>query len=89
MLLDGVVVWGGILDTPRYRQRPVPQLDIIALGTTLHATAARVGRGASHPQSIGSIAKLVGDAIGISTTTYLTGGKITRPLAGRHRPGRT
>ena len=73
MKLDGVIVWGGILDTPRYRQRPVPQLDIIALGklSTLRQSVSVAGQEAS---TIGEIAKLVGDAIGLATT-YLTGGK--------------
>ena len=71
--IDGVTVWGGILDTPRYRQRPVPQLDIIALGrlSTLRQPVSVAGQTS---KTVGSIAKLVGDAIGL-TTTYLTGGK--------------
>ena len=71
--LNGVTVWGGILDRPRYRQRPVPQLDIIALGR-LSSLRQPVSVAAQSTLSIGEIAKLVGDAIGI-TTTYLTGGK--------------
>ena len=78
--IDGVTVWGGILDTPRYRQRPVPQLDIIALGrlSTLRQPVSVAGQTAL---TIGSIAKLVGDAIGL-TTTYLTGGKTLDRWAG-------
>ena len=72
--MDGVTVWGGILDRPRYRNRPVPQVDIIALGrlSTLRQPVSVVGQTSS---SIGTIAKLVGDALGL-VTTYLTGGKI-------------
>ena len=71
--LDGVTVWGGILDTPRYRNRPIPQLDIIALGqlSTLRQPVSVIGQ---ITQSIGAIAKLVGDAIGFDTT-HLDGGK--------------
>ena len=72
--LDGTVVWGGILDSPRYRNRPVPQLDIIALGK-LSTLRQPVSVATQTMLSIGGIAKLVGDAIGI-TTTYLTGGKV-------------
>ena len=73
VLLDGVIVWGGILDRPNYRQHPVKQLDIIALGrlSTLRQPVSVAGQ---QSKSIGAIAKLVGDAIGISTT-HLTGGK--------------
>ena len=72
--LDGVTVWGGILDRPRYRQRPVPQVDIIALGTlsTLRQSVSVAGQ---ESLTIGAIAKLVGDAIGL-ITTHLTGGKL-------------
>ena len=84
--IDGVTVWGGILDTPRYRQRPVPQLDIIALGrlSTLRQPVSVAGQTS---KTVGSIAKLVGDAIGL-TTTYLTGGKTLDRWAGRHGSGR-
>ena len=71
--LDGAVVWSGILDAPRYRRRPVPQLDIIALGR-LSALRQPVSVATQTMLTIGEIAKLVGGAIGI-TTTYLTGGK--------------
>ena len=73
MKIDGVVVWGGIMDTPRYRQRPVPQMDIIALGrlSTLRQPVSVAGQTSL---TIGEVAKLVGDAVGF-TTTYLTGGK--------------
>ena len=66
-------MWGGILDTPRYRNRPTPQLDIIALGllSTLRQPVSVAGQAS---QTIGTIAKLVGDAIGLDST-YLTGGK--------------
>ena len=71
--LAGVTVWAGRIDTQRYRNRPVPQLDIIALGllSTLRQPVSVAGQIA---KSSGSIAKLVGAAIGI-VTTYLTGGK--------------
>ena len=73
VLLAGVPAWGGILDSIRYRNRPVPQVDIIALGllSTLRQPVSVAGQTSS---AIGTIAKLVGDAIGI-TTSYLTGGK--------------
>ena len=71
--LDGTVVWSGILDAPRYRRRPVPQLDIIALGR-LSTLRQPVSVATQTMLTIGEIAKLVGGAIGI-TTTYLTGGK--------------
>ena len=71
--LNGETVWGGILDRPRYRQRPVPQLDIIALGK-LASLRQPVSVAAQASLSIGAIAKLVGNAIGL-VTTHLTGGK--------------
>ena len=71
--MDGVTVWSGILDAPRYRRRPVPQLDIIALGR-LSTLRQPVSVATQTMLTIGEIAKLVGGAIGI-TTTYLTGGK--------------
>ena len=73
VLLDGVIVWGGILDRPNYRRRPVPQVDIIALGR-LSTLRQPVSVAAQESKSIGAIAKLVGDATGINTT-HLTGGK--------------
>ena len=71
--LAGVTVWGGILDAPRYRNRPVPQIDIIALGllSTLRqpvSVASQVSR------SVGAVAKLVGAAAGVKTS-HLAGGK--------------
>ena len=72
--MDGVTVWSGILDAPRYRRRPVPQLDIIALGR-ISALRQPVSVATQTMSSIGEIAKLVGGATGI-TTTYLTGGKV-------------
>ena len=72
--LAGTVVWSGILDAPRYRRRPVPQLDIIALGR-LSTLRQPVSVATQTMSSIGEIAKLVGGATGI-TTTYLTGGKV-------------
>ena len=72
--MDGVTVWSGILDAPRYRRRPVPQLDIIALGR-ISALRQPVSVATQTMSSIGAIAKLVGGATGI-TTTYLTGGKV-------------
>ena len=57
--LDGVTVWGGILDTPRYRNRPVPQLDIIALGllSTLRQPVSVAGQAS---KTIGEIAQASG-----------------------------
>ena len=72
--LAGVTVWAGRIDTQRYRNRPVPQLDIIALGllSTLRQPVSVAGQTA---KSSGSIAKLVGAAVGI-VTTYLNGNKV-------------
>ena len=61
--LAGVVVWGGILDTPRYRNRPVPQLDIIALGL-LSTLRQPVSVASQSNLTIGEIAKLVAGEVG-------------------------
>ena len=78
--LDGVTVWGGILDTPSYRQWPVRQVDIIALGvlSTLRQPVSVAGQSSA---SIGTIAKLVVAAAGLSTT-HVAGDKVLSHWAG-------
>ena len=72
--MAGTVVWGGILDTPRYRNRPVPQLDIIALGL-LSTLRQPVSVATQANKSIGEIAKLVAEAVGIERAG-LAGSKV-------------
>ena len=71
--LADVVIWAGRIDSQRYRHRPVPQLDIIALGliSTLRQPVSVASQASG---SVGAAAKLVGAAAGV-TTTYLAGGK--------------
>ena len=80
MQLDGVTVWGGLLDTPSYRQWPVPQVDIIALGalSTLRQPVSVAGQTSA---SIGTIAKLVVGAAGLPTT-HVGGDKVLSHWAG-------
>ena len=68
------VVWGGILDTPRYRNRPVPQMDIIALGL-ISTLRQSVSVATQANQTTGEIAQKVGRAIGIGTAGLIGGGK--------------
>ena len=65
--LAGVVIWAGRIDSQRYRNRPVPQLDIIALGllSTLRQPVSVAGQ---TQKTVGAVAKLVGAAAGIATT---------------------
>ena len=78
--LDGVTVWGGLLDAPSYRQWPVQQVDIIALGvlSTLRQPVSVAGQSS---ESIGAIAKLVVAAAGLPTT-HVAGDKVLSHWAG-------
>ena len=71
--LDGVTVWGGILDDVRYVNFPVPYVQLIALG--LKSTLRQpVSVAPQSSETIGAVAKLVGAATGI-ITTHLGGDK--------------
>ena len=78
--LDGVTVWGGVLDAPSYRAEPVPQVDLIALGvlSTLRQPVSVAGQSSA---SIGAIAKLVVAAAGLPTT-HVAGDKLLSHWAG-------
>ena len=78
--LDGVTVWVGLLDTPRYRQWPVQQVTIIALGvlSTLRQPVSVSGLASS---SISTIAKAVVGAAGLGTS-YVGGDKILNQWPG-------
>ena len=71
--LADTVIWAGRIDSQRYRHRPVPQLDIIALGvlSTLRQPVSVAGQTS---EDVGTIAKLVGGAAGIGTA-FLNGAK--------------
>ena len=71
--LAGVVIWAGRIDSQRYRHRPVPQLDIIALGL-LSTLRQPVSVATQSSESVGAVAKLVGAAAGVATT-HLAGDK--------------
>ena len=72
-LLSGTVIWAGRIDSQRYRNRPVPQLDIIALGV-LAALRQPVSVAGQASKTVGAVAKLVGAAAGIAPT-HLAGDK--------------
>ena len=78
--LDGVTVWAGLLDTPRYRQWPVQQVTIIALGvlSTLRQPVSVAGLASS---SISTIAKAVVGAAGLGTS-YVGGDKVLNQWPG-------
>ena len=71
--LAGVVIWAGRIDSHRYRNRPVPQLDIIALGV-LSTLRQPVSVAEQSQKTVGAVAKIVGAAAGIETT-HLDGDK--------------
>ena len=71
--LAGVVIWAGRIDSHRYRNRPVPQLDIIALGV-LSTLRQPVSVAEQSQKTVGAVAKIVGVAAGIETT-HLDGDK--------------
>ena len=78
--MDDVTVWAGLLDTPRYRQWPVQQVTIIALGvlSTLRQPVSVAGLASS---SISTIAKAVVGAAGLGTS-YVGGGKVLNQWPG-------
>ena len=78
--MDGVTVWAGLLDTPRYRQWPVQQVTIIALGviSTLRQPVSVAGLASS---SISTIAKAVVTAAGLGTS-YVGGDKVLNQWPG-------
>ena len=78
--MDGVTVWAGLLDTPRYRQWPVQQVTIIALGvlSTLRQPVSVAGLASS---SISTIAKAVVGAAGLGTS-YVGGDKVLNQWPG-------
>ena len=72
--LAGTVIWAGRIDSQRYRHRPVPQLDITALGV-LSTLRQPVSVAAQTNQTTGVIAQSVGRAVGIGTAGLIGGGK--------------
>ena len=78
--MDGVTVWAGLLDTPRYRQWPVQQVTIIALGvlSTLRQPVSVAGLASS---SISTIAKAVVGAAGLGAS-YVGGDKVLNQWPG-------
>ena len=71
--LAGTVIWAGLIDSQRYRHRPVPQLDITALGV-LSTLRQPVSVAVQVSKSVGAVAKLVGAAAGVKTS-HLAGDK--------------
>ena len=78
--MDGVTVWAGLLDTPRFRQWPVQQVTIIALGviSTLRQPVSVAGLASS---SISTIAKAVVTAAGLGAS-YVGGDKVLNQWPG-------
>ena len=71
--LNGTTAWSGLLDDIRYVNALLPYVDIIALGR-LSTLRQPVSVASQSSTTIGDIAVLVGDAVGIDTS-HLGGGK--------------